>query len=178
MNRHPAVAKKRLGQQDSIPPTWRLPPITLLNAPKDTLSTIRSCDILTPDELSWTETNDVAVLVSLLAKREVSSEQLTAAFCKRAAIAQQLNRCLTEIFFERALGRARQLDEFLVKTGKVVGPLHGLPISIKDRFDVEGIDSTVGMYSYLYTYMPWSISVYLPVGLWKVANITAQDGSD
>lgn len=146
MNSHPAVAKKRLGQQDSIPPSWRLSPITLLNAPKDTLSTIRTCNILTSEELAWTETNDVKVLVSLLAKREVSSEQLTTAFCKRAAIAQQLNRCLTEIFFERALRQARELDEHLARTGRVVGPLHGLPVSIKDRFDVEGVDSTVGMF--------------------------------
>ncbi|RJE23255.1 Amidase [Aspergillus sclerotialis] len=144
MNSHPAVAQKRLAQQASIPPAWRLPPDILANAPKDSLSTIRSCNILTPEELSWTETKDVSVLVSLLAKGEVSSEALTTAFCKRAAIAQQLNRCLTEVFFNRALSRARELDAHLKRTGELVGPLHGLPVSIKDRFDVEGVDSTVG----------------------------------
>ena len=120
----------------------------LANAPKDSLSTIRSCNILTPQELSLTETKDVTVLTSLLAKGEVSSEELTTAFCKRAAIAQQLNKCLTEVFFERALSRAKDLDAHLKNTGQLVGPLHGLPVSIKDRFDVEGVDSTVGMFCF------------------------------
>lgn len=35
--------------------------------------------------------------------------------------------CLTEIFVDRALARAAELDEHLKKTGKVVGILHGLP---------------------------------------------------
>jgi hypothetical protein len=39
--------------------------------------------------------------------------------------------CLTEIFIDRALERARELDEVLGRTGKIVGPLHGLPISLK-----------------------------------------------
>ena len=40
--------------------------------------------------------------------------------------------CLTEVFIDRALKRAAELDEHLKTTGTVVGPLHGnvaLPIS-------------------------------------------------
>jgi amidase len=40
-------------------------------------------------------------------------------------------KCLTEIFYDKAFERARQLDEYLVREGKPKGPLHGLPISIK-----------------------------------------------
>jgi len=29
------------------------------------------------------------------------------------------------------LERAKELDEYFAKEGKVVGPLHGLPVSIK-----------------------------------------------
>ena len=32
---------------------------------------------------------------------------------------------------DRALERAKHLDEVLTNTGKPVGPLHGLPISLK-----------------------------------------------
>lgn len=42
-------------------------------------------------------------------------------------------RCLTEIFFDQALERAKELDEHLRQTGQPVGPLHGLPISFKAR---------------------------------------------
>lgn len=29
-------------------------------------------------------------------------------------------------------------------TGKTIGPLHGLPVSVKDQFDIQGIDTTLG----------------------------------
>lgn len=144
----PTVDQKRSLQVATIPPSWRLSaPIPIWQT---TLETIRSCNILSPQELEWTETTDVAKLLSLLASQEVSSVQVTTAFCKRAAIAQQLTRCLTEIFFDRALVKAQELDEYLARTGKTVGPLHGLPVSIKDRFDVEGYDTTIGMFSTLF----------------------------
>jgi amidase len=39
------------------------------------------------------------------------------------------------------------LDEHLNRTGQVKGPLHGLPISLKDNFNIKGKDSTVGFTS-------------------------------
>ncbi|KAJ5999932.1 hypothetical protein N7481_000341 [Penicillium waksmanii] len=140
----PAVLTKRNTQINAIPTSWRLPDSVLENLPTSSIQVIRSSGILTADELSWTETTDIRDLVSLITSRRVSSEQLTTAFCKRAAIAQQVTKCLTEIFFERALANARALDEYLERTGKVIGPLHGIPVSVKDRFDVKGADTTVG----------------------------------
>lgn len=46
--------------------------------------------------------------------------------------------CLTIIFFDEALERARELDEIFAKTKKPVGAYHGLPFSIKDHFDIKG----------------------------------------
>lgn len=31
-----------------------------------------------------------------------------------------------------------------MKTGKLKGPLHGIPITLKDQFDIKGVDSTLG----------------------------------
>lgn len=45
---------------------------------------------------------------------------------------------------DRALVRAKELDEHLEKTGTVVGPLHGLPISLKDQISIKQIESTIG----------------------------------
>ena len=45
---------------------------------------------------------------------------------------------------DRALARAKELDEHLDKTGQVVGVLHGLPISLKDQINIKGIESTMG----------------------------------
>ncbi|KAJ5555744.1 hypothetical protein N7461_004214 [Penicillium sp. DV-2018c] len=138
------VQAKRTTQANLIPKSWHLPPHLLTNPPSSTLETIHQSGLLSPDELTWTETADIRDLISLIKTRQITSEALTTAFCKRAAIAQQTTKCLTEIFFDKAIARARKLDDYLSRTGKVVGPLHGVPVSVKDRFDVEGFDTTVG----------------------------------
>lgn len=57
--------------------------------------------------------------------------------------------CLSETLFPEALEAAKALDEHLAKTGKPIGPLHGLPISLKDNFNIIGKDSTVGFVSWV-----------------------------
>lgn len=61
-------------------------------------------------------------------------------------MSHQLN-CLSDAFFDEAIESAKALDDHLNRTGKVVGPLHGLPISLKDNFNIKGKDSTVGFTS-------------------------------
>lgn len=51
---------------------------------------------------------------------------------------------LTEIAFDDALKQAKELDEYYRKHRQVVGPLHGLPITLKDQFNLKGYDSTIG----------------------------------
>ena len=48
------------------------------------------------------------------------------------------------INFENAIEEAKELDRRLKETGTPVGPLHGLPISIKDHLHVAGHLSTGG----------------------------------
>ncbi|QRW24799.1 amidase [Rhizoctonia solani] len=43
-----------------------------------------------------------------------------------------------------SLARARELDTHISATGKVVGPLHGVPVSIKDHIAVKGEDTATG----------------------------------
>jgi amidase len=57
--------------------------------------------------------------------------------------------CLSDAFFDEAIESAKTLDDHLDRTGKVVGPLHGLPISLKDNFEIKGKDSTVGFTSWV-----------------------------
>lgn len=58
---------------------------------------------------------------------------------------------MTEIFFDEAIERARQLDkqrqEFV--GGKTLPPLFGLPISIKDTFQIQGHDTSTGLACYV-----------------------------
>ncbi|KAI2773972.1 amidase [Daldinia loculata] len=87
---------------------------------------------------------DISALVPLFASGELSSVAVTEAYIQRAAITHGLTNCLTEILFEEALARARELDDYQKEHGDVIGPLHGVPVTLKDQFNVKGYDSTLG----------------------------------
>ena len=132
---------KRVAQATLIPTHWRLKEIPEFTSARDY---IRTSGELTSYELEITEIIDARVLQELLQTKQLTALAVATAYCKRAAVAQQLTGCLTEIFFKRALARAQELDEYFEKEGKPIGPLHGIPISFKDNYDVEGLDSTIG----------------------------------
>lgn len=44
---------------------------------------------------------------------------------------------------------AQERDEHLARTGTPMGPLHGLPVSLKDNFHLAGLDATVGFASHV-----------------------------
>jgi amidase len=60
--------------------------------------------------------------------------------------------CALEFFPELALSRAKELDDHLQKSGKTVGPLHGLPISLKDQFRVKGLETCMGYVAWIGNY--------------------------
>ncbi|KAJ6031942.1 hypothetical protein N7540_002674 [Penicillium herquei] len=135
------VAQKLEEQYATIPNEWRMQqPVP---NPKNTDLYLRSSGCLTEEEVEITEL-DVSTLLRRIALRQISAVQVVTAYCKRAAFAQQLIKCCTELMFEKALSRAKTSDEHLERTNKVLGPLHGLPVSLKDIFDVKGYDSTIG----------------------------------
>ncbi|GAA5836150.1 hypothetical protein JCM11251_007382 [Rhodosporidiobolus azoricus] len=94
-------------------------------------------DCLTEQESAITEAS-VEYLVSGLQTRKLTSQEVTRAFCHRAVIAHSLTNCLNREFFNKANERAKYLDAEFERTGKPTGPLHGLPISLKNQVDVEG----------------------------------------
>lgn len=143
------AAAKAAEAKAKIPAEWLLPEGLVSDDQLNVLDVPRTCGILTPEELSITEDHDATALRDKLAKGELTAFQVTVAFCKRSAIAQQLTSCLTETMYDMALVRAKQLDDYLNITGKTVGPLHGVPISLKETFNVEGVHSSMGLVCFL-----------------------------
>lgn len=141
------AAKKVEERLQKIPSEWRISQAVL---PKDANEGVRdwpkTSGFFTPEELHITSLTASEVL-SALAEGALTAEDVTKAVCKRAAAAQQLLNCLTEICFEDAITRAKELDEYFRKHGKGMGPLHGLPVSLKDQFNIKGYDSTMGYIS-------------------------------
>lgn len=97
-----AVAKEHATKQhNNIPAEWRLPQEKL-----DALSGVGTADegrliqlqaarksgLLSDRELDITENHTARDLLPKLAARELTSVEVTVAFCKRAALAQQLVR--------------------------------------------------------------------------------------
>jgi amidase len=144
---------KRESVAAKIPKDWLLPSdLTAKFTEASTLSVLdvpRTCDLLSEDQLRITEDYDATDLISLMTSRKLTSLDVVTAFCKRAAIAQQCCNCLTEIMFGEALARARECDDYLAREGKPIGPLHGLPISLKDSFNVKGVQATIGYVSFI-----------------------------
>jgi Asp-tRNA(Asn)/Glu-tRNA(Gln) amidotransferase A subunit family amidase len=97
-----------------------------------------------PDELvEELRAEGIEAICARIARREFTATQLVKTFSQRALEAHDRFNCLTEIMIEDALEEAKRLDEALASKGPV-GPMHGLPISIKDCINVAGYDSCIG----------------------------------
>ncbi|KAJ5761510.1 hypothetical protein N7533_003549 [Penicillium manginii] len=146
------AAAKRAEAAAKIPVEWRLPAEFLTQDDEgdaNVLDIPAKCGVLTPSQILITEIQDATTLRDKLAAQELSALEVATAFCKRAAIAQQLTSCLTETMFPQALARAKELDEHIKATGKPSGPLHGVPISIKESLNFKGVHSSLGIVSFL-----------------------------
>ncbi|KAK1238875.1 hypothetical protein MKX08_005936 [Trichoderma sp. CBMAI-0020] len=75
-------------------------------------------------------------IISLASERKISAQEVVQAFLERAAIAQNLTNCLTELLPERATSKAIELDTDLLNNPAPLGPLHGLPVSIKSHIGI------------------------------------------
>ncbi|KAH7319549.1 amidase signature domain-containing protein [Rhizoctonia solani] len=133
IDRETAAARKRDDRANRLKPYshWSLGAPAPPPSYKDVTSYIHTR--LTDRERSFLAT-DVTDLYQRLAVKECTVVEVTTAFCKATYAAQELTNCVTEVMFTQALAQ----------TGKVVGPLHGVPVSIKDHICVKGEDTATG----------------------------------
>ena len=127
-----------------VPKELILPESTIANPPRDVSGVPRQSGLLTAEELEITDKYDAVALAEAIATKKLTAVAVATAFSKRAIIAHQVTNCLTEWFMDEAVERAKALDDHLAKTGKVVGPLHGVPISVKEHMPLKGHYSDVG----------------------------------
>jgi amidase len=116
----------------SIPTAWRLP--SSFKATTDVRHAAEVSGILTPAEVKLLA-RDATTLAADIASGKFSAVEVATAYCKSAAVAHQTTNCLMDFFPEEALARAKELDEILQRTGVPVGPMHGVPLSIKGKWN-------------------------------------------
>lgn len=90
------------------------------------------------DELIYVSATQLA---GLIRDKEVSAAEVVEAYINRQiAVNDKLNAVVTNCF-DRARAEAKALDAQAAK-GDFAGPLHGVPMTIKDSLDTEGVVST------------------------------------
>ena len=88
-------------------------------------------------------------LLQQMASGNLTSTEVTQAFLQRAGLASKLVNCITELLPERSLQRAADLDKYYAQHGKPIGPLHGLPISVKEHIAMKDLDLNAGFVSWV-----------------------------
>ncbi|KAL8830206.1 MAG: hypothetical protein Q9191_001567, partial [Dirinaria sp. TL-2023a] len=111
------------------------------HTPDTAIDFVRSS--LSSQEVDITESS-AEKLLEQLRNGVWSAVSVTNAFLRRAKLTQNLTNCVTELISERALDRAEFLDSYLKKHGKPIGPLHGLPISVKESIGMAGLGLNAG----------------------------------
>ena len=85
----------------------------------------------------------VAELSRLIETRQVSPVEATKAYLDRIdSLDSKFNSYVTVCRTE-ALGAAKQAEQAIVK-GDYLGPMHGIPVGVKDQFWTRGIRTTAG----------------------------------
>ena len=82
-------------------------------------------------------------ILSAIGNGEISSVEILTSYLKRIEKINPEINAVIQLDTDRAMERARSADKALSK-GNSWGLLHGLPMTIKDAFEVSGIVSTGG----------------------------------
>ncbi|KAF7867087.1 uncharacterized protein EAF02_009873 [Botrytis sinoallii] len=137
-----AIASRRQKEIfSSIPSEWILPADLL--KPKRPLDLVKTCGLLNEREVKIVYSTAVDLLEKMRT-REYTAVEVTTAFCKASAVAHQATNCLAWTMYPSALSHAAKLDAHMTQTGSPIGPLHGLPISVKEHIYLIDTPSTSG----------------------------------
>ena len=87
--------------------------------------------------------NSAVEQAAAIKRRSISAEEVVQAHIRRIeAINDRLN-AVVQLRAEEALDEARTADAELAR-GHLNGPLHGVPMTIKDSIDTAGVITTAG----------------------------------
>jgi len=91
-------------------------------------------------------------LATMIRERRVSSQEVLEAHLKQIAKVNPSVNAIVSLDEDRARKRSEEADNDLAN-GKVWGPLHGVPVTIKDVFETEGLRTT-SSFKPLASYVP------------------------
>ena len=92
------------------------------------------------DEITSSSARSLADAIRV---KELSSREIVEAYLARIDEVNDRLNAVVQVTGERALAEAHNADEMTAR-GESKGPLHGVPMTIKDSLDTEGIITTGG----------------------------------
>jgi amidase len=95
---------------------------------------------VTPRALAFAPASEAAKAV---ARGDVTALDLMRATLERVERYNPKVNAIITLLAEEAIEAAEQADE-LAKTGEELGPLHGVPVTVKDCFEIKGVRTTAG----------------------------------
>ena len=113
------------------------------------LTPLSSCNEVDEANVSTSHLKDpiyfssATAIAKAIISKKISSEEITKIFLDRINDVNPKINAVVQLATEQALTLAITADEMLAKGGDL-GPLHGVPITVKDSFDTTGIISTAG----------------------------------
>lgn len=87
--------------------------------------------------------SSVRAVAQAIARKQVSSEEIVRACLDRIEVVNPALNAVVQFDREGALAKAREADAALAR-GDEAGPLHGVPMTIKDSLDTAGMITTGG----------------------------------
>ena len=99
---------------------------------------------MTDDDIAWL---DLSTVARLIRQQVLSSEQVTQAQLRRIERLDPVLHAYARVTSDLALTQARAADQRQAQ-GQVLGPLHGVPIAVKDLCWTAGIPTAAGMTMY------------------------------
>lgn len=103
----------------------------------------RASAITSPDRSDDPLVMSATRLAKLIREKRISATEVVRLHIARIEAVNPKINAVVATCFERALLEAELADAALARGAKV-GPLHGVPMTIKDSFDTQGVVSTAG----------------------------------
>src|SRR6267143_1124567 len=87
---------------------------------------------------------DAVELAAAIRTRRISSQEATRSVLERLAAVNPALNAVTVLLADEALAAADRADT-AVRRGDALGPLHGVPVTIKENIDQEGVATPNGV---------------------------------
>ncbi len=131
--------KNKLNRRSFIKNSSALATISLIDSQVMGMSS-KFDNISTGEEIHYKSATEVA---QLIVDKKISSLELTKLMLDRIEKIEPKVNAINVLLKDDAIKKAKEADAALAK-GTILGPLHGVPITIKDTFRIKGVITTVG----------------------------------